>query len=90
MSTAALSPRRFGGFAVYAVAYLVFLYLPVLFLPLFSFNDSIYIAFPFKGFTTRWYEQMASNSGMGAALANSIRIGVCVANCFCAKTTMST
>ena len=79
MNTAALSPRRFDGFAVYAVVYLAFLYLPVLFLPLFSFNDSIYIAFPLKGFTTRWYEQMASNSGMGAALANSVRIGASVA-----------
>ncbi|MCP4377773.1 MAG: ABC transporter permease, partial [bacterium] len=31
---------------VYAVLFLAFLYVPVLFLPLFSFNDSIYIAFP--------------------------------------------
>ena len=33
---------------------------PVLFLPLFSFNNSIYIAFPLKGFTVKWYESMAA------------------------------
>ena len=35
---------------LYAVWYLAFLYIPVLFLPLFSFNDSIYVAFPAQGF----------------------------------------
>ena len=30
----------------YAFAYLAFLYVPVLFLPLFSFNNSEFIAFP--------------------------------------------
>ena len=35
-----------------ASLYLVFLYGPVLLLPLFSFNDSIFVAFPLTGFTT--------------------------------------
>ncbi|MBC7767641.1 MAG: hypothetical protein H7124_02535, partial [Phycisphaerales bacterium] len=37
--------RRNRGVAVlatYAVLYLAFLYIPVLFLPLFSFNDSVF------------------------------------------------
>jgi len=59
---------------LYALVYLAFLYVPVLFLPLFSFNDSTYIAFPFKGFTTAWYEQMLDNKPMQAALMNSIRV----------------
>ena len=59
---------------LYALVYLAFLYVPVLFLPLFSFNDSIYIAFPIKGFTTIWYEQMVDNKPMHAALMNSIRV----------------
>ena len=37
--------RRFDSLLLYAVVYLAFLYVPVLFLPLFSFNDSIYVAF---------------------------------------------
>ena len=49
---------RPDGFAVYAIIYLTFIYLPVLFLPLFSFNKSKYIAFPLKGFTLQWYEKM--------------------------------
>ncbi len=60
---------------VYALLYLGFLYVPVLFLPLFSFNEAIYIAFPLKGFTTKWYAQMATNEPMLAALMNSVRVG---------------
>jgi spermidine/putrescine transport system permease protein len=59
----------------YALVYLAFLYIPVLFLPLFSFNDSIYVAFPLKGFTTAWYESMLGNEPMHAALMNSIKVG---------------
>ncbi|MDH3741096.1 MAG: ABC transporter permease [Hyphomicrobiales bacterium] len=60
---------------VYALSYLAFLYIPVLFLPLFSFNDSIYISFPLKGFTTNWYASMASDEPMHAALINSLKVG---------------
>ncbi|MDH3688100.1 MAG: ABC transporter permease [Gammaproteobacteria bacterium] len=66
--------RRFDGFALYAIAYLIFIYLPVLFLPLFSFNDSIYIAFPLKGFTLEWYGKMVNNPGLIDALWNSVQI----------------
>ncbi len=58
-----------------ALLYLGFLYIPVLFLPLFSFNDSIYIAFPLKGFTTKWYEEMLNNEPMLASLINSVKVG---------------
>jgi len=61
---------------LYALLYLAFLYIPVLFLPLFSFNDSIFIAFPMKGFTTKWYASMVNNEPMLAALVNSIQVGV--------------
>ncbi len=60
---------------VYALFYLAFLYIPVLFLPLFSFNDAIYIAFPLKGFTTKWWEEMLNNEPMFAALINSVKVG---------------
>ena len=61
---------------VYAIVYLAFLYIPVLFLPLFSFNDSIFVAFPLKGFTTNWYADMLANEQMHAALVNSIKVGI--------------
>ena len=70
---------RFGGLGVYTVIYLAFIYGPVLVLPVFSFNDSIYVAFPLKGFTLQWYEDMINNPGMLDALMNSLKVGGTVA-----------
>ncbi len=64
-----------GGLAIYAFAYLAFLYIPVLLLPLFSFNDSLFIAFPLRGFTTKWYAAMAADTQMRAALWNTLKVG---------------
>ncbi len=64
---------------IYALLYLAFLYIPVLFLPLFSFNDSLYISFPLKGFTTKWYVSMIGNEPLLAALVNSIKVGAATA-----------
>ena len=60
---------------LYALFYLAFLYIPGLFLVLFSFNDSIYIKFPLEGFTTQWYEELFENEPMFAALMNSLKVG---------------
>ena len=68
----------FSVLGVYTVIYLAFLYIPALFLPLFSFNDAIYVAFPLKGFTLQWYEEMLQNTAMLAALENSVKLGVVV------------
>ena len=70
---------RYGALGVYAVLYLAFVYIPVMFLPLFSFNDSIFIAFPLQGFTLDWYKQMANSDGLLDALYNSIKLGCVVA-----------
>lgn len=75
MKNVAYISRRNRPLHVYALIYLAFLYIPVLFLPLFSFNDAIYIAFPLKGFTTTWYEQMLTLEPMHAALMNSVKVG---------------
>lgn len=69
---------KFGILGVYAVIYLAFVYIPVLFLPLFSFNDSIYIAFPLKGFTFEWYGKMANSPGLLDAMYNSIQVAAIV------------
>ena len=39
----------------YAVIYLIFLYAPILLLPIFAFNDSAIIALPLSGFTFDWF-----------------------------------
>ncbi len=69
---------KFGILGVYAIIYLAFVYIPVLFLPLFSFNDSIYIAFPLKGFTFEWYGKMANSPGLLDAMYNSIQVAAIV------------
>lgn len=71
--------RRVDGLGIYTVSYLVFIYGPVLVLPVFSFNDSIYVTFPLKGFTLQWYEDMVNNPGMLDALMNSLKIAGTVA-----------
>lgn len=63
----------------YAIIYLTFLYLPVAVLPVFSFNDSQYVAFPLKGFTLKWYEELVDNYSLFNALWNSFRVAVAVA-----------
>ena len=70
---------RPDGFSVYAVIYLTFIYLPVLFLPLFSFNKSKYIAFPLKEFTLQWYQKMINTPDLLEALMNSVKVGITVA-----------
>ncbi len=60
---------------IYACVFLFVLYLPVLFIPLFSFNDSIYVRFPMQGFTFDWYISLWSRSEVWAALGNSVTVG---------------
>ena len=64
---------------VYAVVFLIVLYAPVLFLPLFSFNDSLYVRFPMKGFTFQWYVELMQREAVWNALMNSVRVGAFVA-----------
>ena len=70
---------RRDGLWWYAVAFVVFLYGPVLLRPLFSFNDSNFATFPLQGFPTRHYAAMASNLSMVQALQNSLLVGFGVA-----------
>ena len=71
--------NRRGGLLLYAILYLAFLYVPVAFLPLFSFNKSVFIAFPLSGFTTQWYAQMFDDADMLRALGNSLEVGAITA-----------
>lgn len=51
---------------------LAFLYVPVVTLIVFSFNDSHVTTLPLAGFTTKWYQAFFTNSGMLRALWNSV------------------
>ncbi|MFO6463731.1 ABC transporter permease [Jannaschia sp. KMU-145] len=56
----------------YVIAFLAFLYAPILLLPVFAFNDGTVIAFPLDGFTTRWFAELRTNAELHAALLNSL------------------
>jgi len=71
--------HRSEGLTIYATLYLLFLYGPVLLLPLFSFNDSYYVAFPLRSFTFAWYREMAENTPLLEALQASLKVAVSVA-----------
>ncbi len=66
---------RFSVLWTYTVFYLVFLYLPVMLLPLFSFNDGTIVAFPLQGFTLKWYGQLGQQDTLIQALVNSLIVG---------------
>jgi spermidine/putrescine transport system permease protein len=65
-----------GWFKVYALAYLIFLYAPIIILPMFAFNDATVIAFPLSGFSTRWFDEMMQAPALRIALKNSLIIAV--------------
>lgn len=71
--------RRFGPLFIYVICYLVFLYTPSLMLPIFSFNDSVQMALPLKGFTLDWYLQIPTRPGLLEALGNSFKLAIPVA-----------
>lgn len=73
-----MSKLKIGPLGIYTIIYLAFLYIPVLFIPLFSFNDSVYVAFPLKGFTLQHYETMINREPLINALFNSIKLAVVV------------
>lgn len=67
------------GFRAYTIGYLIFLYAPIVLLPLFAFNDSKVIAFPLQGFTTNWFAEMWADTTLWNAVRNSAIISISVA-----------
>ena len=67
------------GLRAYAVIYLIFLYAPIILLPMFAFNDSKVIAFPLSGFTTNWFGQMWADEQLFRSLKNSMIVSLTTA-----------
>ena len=70
-------PPRDGtkiALAIMVAAILAFLYLPVVVLVVFSFNDNYVTTLPLKGFTLGWYEKLLANEDMLAAVRNSLYV----------------
>ena len=61
---------------VHGVLSYIFLYAPIVILLLLSFNDSRFASGTWKGFTLRWYYELFQDEALGAALRNSLYIGI--------------
>ncbi|MSP82306.1 MAG: ABC transporter permease [Alphaproteobacteria bacterium] len=57
-----------------AAAVIGFLYLPIVVLVIFSFNDNTVTTLPLRGFTWRWYQAALANQDLLTALWNSIYV----------------
>lgn len=58
---------------------MVFLYLPIVFMVIFSFDESRTPGLPITGFTLKWYESMLGNRVLLGALWNSLTVAAIVA-----------
>lgn len=63
----------------YAVLYLIFLYGPIVILPVFAFNNASIVSFPLSGFTTKWFGEMWADPNLFKALKNSLIIALSTA-----------
>ncbi|WP_417691638.1 ABC transporter permease [Roseibium sp.] len=72
--------KRFSGQSIasllYALAIYGFIFLPVVVLVLFSFQDGRFPIPPFKGFSLRWYEAVLADRRLMEALTNSLVVAV--------------
>jgi spermidine/putrescine transport system permease protein len=76
---------RYAGFhrpnrplALYAAVFALVLYLPILFIPIFSFNSGVYVKFPLEGFTFGWYVDLFSREPLKQAFYNSVKVAAFV------------
>lgn len=70
--------RRLGSLAgaTYAILVYGFIFLPVVVLILFSFQDGVVPVPPFRGVSLRWYGSLFANERLMSALGNSVLVGV--------------
>ena len=62
--------------AVYFWTVVFILFLPIILLVVFSFNNSTTLVFPLKGFTPRWFMELPKNIEMLKAVRTSILLGL--------------
>lgn len=66
---------RLSWQSVFVGLMFVFMYLPILVLVVYSFNESAYSA-TWEGFTWQWYEYLLSDSRIFTALRNSLTVAI--------------
>lgn len=78
MASMSSSDKASRSLVAYALVFAVFLYVPVLLIPLFSFNTGYYVTFPIRGLTLDWYYELADRAPLKAAFVNSLQVGLVV------------
>jgi len=73
---AAASRSALAFLRLFFIGLVVFLYLPIAILAIFSFNAGD-VSFPLEGFTTQWYERFLSNPTLFRALERSAIVALC-------------
>ena len=68
--------NRLAPGALYFALLTLFLYAPIVLLIVFSFNDSRTLVFPLRGFTLRWYGELAGARELLGAVVNSLMLGL--------------
>ena len=76
MTEAAASRSALAFLRLFFIGLVVFLYLPIAILAIFSFNAGD-VSFPLEGFTTQWYERFLSNPTLFRALERSAIVALC-------------
>ncbi|MGN6378565.1 MAG: ABC transporter permease [Gaiellales bacterium] len=62
-----------GGYFTLLV---IFLYVPLVVLVIFAFNDNAIQTLPLSGFTTKWFHQAFSNTALTGSVQRSVVIGI--------------
>ncbi len=70
--------RTSPALTAYAVLFMLLLYVPILFIPLFSFNAGTFQRFPIEEFSLRWYRDLFQRGPMLQALYNSLKVALVV------------
>ena len=75
-------PAKWTGIGFAGLVYL-FLYLPVLVMAVFSFNEGSVQSLPLQGFSTKWYEALANDEEMLNALLYSAQVSLIAVTIAC-------
>ncbi len=62
--------------SIFTIFFFIFLYLPMVILAIFSFNDNP-INYRWSGFTMRWYSALLGSAEVWTVLANSLLVAIC-------------
>ena len=76
LAPAAPAARRLGAIGFAAV--ILYLYLPLAIVVLFSFNAANLQTFPLQGFSLQWYAEIAQDQSLLAAVKRSLLVAFCV------------